>query len=104
MQHVPVDHVGERSKAAVRVIRGANGSACGPVGGRARQRSAAVRVIGETGDVLVGIVGAEVIEQKKRIEMAQRRRTDGAVDRDAGPFCYWRGLDQAFDLFSTHVK
>lgn len=43
--HVPVDHVGERYKAAVRVV-------------------------GKSGDIFVGVVATEMVEHEKWVEVA----------------------------------
>src|SRR3546814_825630 len=45
---------------------------------------AAVRMAGETGDVVLGLVGAELVEQQERIELRQRRAADDAGELDPG--------------------
>ena len=79
MHHVTIEHVGERNKTAVRVIR-------------------------KAGDVLVWIIAAEVVEHQKRIKVTQRWRTNGAVDLDTCPFGKRRGMNEAFDFSGAHVQ
>src|SRR3546814_3329131 len=45
---------------------------------------AAVRMAGETGDVVLGLVGAELVEQQERIELRQRLAADDAGELDPG--------------------
>src|SRR3546814_13544241 len=45
---------------------------------------AAVRMAGETGDVVLGLVGAELVEQQERIELRPRRAADDAGELDPG--------------------
>ena len=45
---------------------------------------AAVRVIGKAGDVVLGPVGAELIEHEERIKVRQLRLADDAAQLDAG--------------------
>ena len=76
--HVAVEHVGERDETAMRMIR-------------------------KTGDVLVGIVAAEMVEHQERIEILQRRRAQGAMHSDAGPFGNGDGVDLLLDGTDVHV-
>ena len=59
-------------------------------------------MIGETRDVLVGIVAAEMIEHQKRIEMLQAWGTDRAMDGYASAFCERRGLNELLYMSSDH--
>src|SRR3546814_9218770 len=45
---------------------------------------AAVRMAGATGDVVLGLVGAELVAQQERIELRQRRAADDAGELDPG--------------------
>src|SRR5450756_2144212 len=58
---------------------------------------AAVGVPGETGEVVVRIVRLEVVEQKERVEVVERRCGDAASQADAGALDDGRRLDHAFD-------
>ncbi len=51
---------------------------------------AAVRVPGEPGEVLVGVVGAEVVQQQEGIEPGDRIEAEHPVQPDARPF---QGVD-----------
>ena len=57
--HAPVEHVGDGLEAAMRMV-------------------------GEAGEVVLGAVGAELVQHQERIEHVQLRRADHARQLDAG--------------------
>ena len=59
MQHVTIEHIGHGFKAAVRMT-------------------------GKTGDVIVGVFRAELVEHQKGIEPRLRRLADAPAQFDAG--------------------
>src|SRR5690606_33912608 len=58
---------------------------------------AAMRMAGETGDVVFGLVGAELVEQQERIELRQRRAADDAGELDPGAVRRGAAADLADD-------
>ena len=62
-----------------------------------------MRVVRETGNIVVRIITLEMIQHQKRIEVSQRRRTDAAMHRHTGAFGDLVGLDSLFDM-ALHVN
>ena len=56
---------------------------------------AAVRMVGEARDVVIGPVAVEVVEHQEGIQGPKGRGSDGAVDGDAGPLGETGCLDEA---------
>ena len=72
MAHAAIQHVGDRLEAAMRVIR-------------------------KAGDVVFGLVRAELIEQQKRIEIRKLRLPDHARELHARPIGRRHPAHHAFD-------
>jgi hypothetical protein len=72
MAHAPVEHVGHRLEAAMRMIR-------------------------EARDVVLGLVGAELIQHEERIKVGKLRLPDDARELDAGAVRGRHALDDAPD-------
>ena len=96
----PLDVAGAEAAAvaeAVAVLDGAGEH----VGDRL---DAAMRMPREAGEVVVGTIVAEVVEQQKRIELGGVAESERAAQLDAGAF--ERGLrrDDSFDSSDGHVR
>ena len=57
---------------------------------------------GKAGEVILGPVVAEIVEQQERIELAGVAEPEGAVQLHAGAFHGGRGLDDALDRSNGH--
>src|SRR3546814_10871188 len=75
--HVPGQHVGDRLEAAMRML-------------------------GETGDVVVGTVGAELVQQQEWIEHVQPGLADDAFQLHAGTVGRVGAADAAGDVAIAH--
>ena len=58
---------------------------------------------GKPGEVVVGAVVAEIVEQQERIELVGVAEPEGALQLDAGAFHGGGGLDDALDGSNGHV-
>jgi hypothetical protein len=69
---------------------------------------AAVRVPGKSAPVIVGVVGAEGVEQQEGIELGDLREAERALEMDAGALNGRLALpdlpDRAVDLSALHVS
>ena len=63
---------------------------------------AAVRMPGEAGEVVVGIVVAEIVQQQERIELLGLAEAEGAAQLHAGALHGRLGLDDAFHGTDGH--
>lgn len=54
---------------------------------------AAMRMVGEAGDVILGPVGAELIEQQESINLAEHQLADDANETYAGAVRGWQAAD-----------
>jgi hypothetical protein len=66
--------------------------------------NAAVRMPWETGQIILGNVVAEIIEQKERVEIRGVTETKGPPQMDAGTFERWFRSDQLFNRSNRHGK
>ena len=57
---------------------------------------------GKAGEIVVGTVVAEIVEQQERIELAGVAEAEGAAQLDAGAFDGGLGLDDALDGSDGH--
>ena len=58
---------------------------------------AAMRMVGKSGDVLVGLVRAERVEHQERIETLLQVLRENARQLDAGAVTGWNAADDTFD-------
>src|SRR5690606_10167820 len=72
MAHAPVEHVGDGLEAPVRVLR-------------------------ETGDVVLRALGAEFVQQQERVQLRQRRAADHPGQAHAGAVGSGHAADDALD-------
>ena len=63
---------------------------------------AAMRMPGEAGEVVLGDVVAEVVEQEERIEVGGVAEAEGAAEMDAGAFEGGLGFDKPLDGSNGH--
>jgi hypothetical protein len=63
---------------------------------------AAVRVPGESGEIVFGDVIAEVVEEEEGVEVAGGSEAEGAAEVDSGAFEGGLGLDYAFYWANGH--
>ena len=63
---------------------------------------AAVRMPGKAGEVVVGTVVAEIVEQQERVELAGVAEAEGAPQLDAGALDRGLGGDDALDRSDGH--
>ena len=64
---------------------------------------AAVGMPGKAGEVVLGSLVPEVIEEKEGIEALRLAETECAAELDAGPFHGRGGLDEALDWPNGHA-
>ncbi len=57
-----------------------------------------VRVHGEPGNIVLGIIRAKVVKQQERVYIVQLGQGDTPLKLDAGPFQYRARLDEALHL------
>lgn len=62
-----------------------------------------MRMVRKSGDVLVWVIAAKVVQQQKRVQIAQRRRADAGVNRDARAFGYFKGGNVLTDSACCHA-
>ncbi len=77
MQHVAVKHVGHGLETAVRMA-------------------------GKAGDVIVRVLGAELVEHQERIEALELRAADAAAELHACAVGSGDGLDDALESACSH--
>ena len=63
---------------------------------------AAMRMPGKAGEIVLGNVVAEVVEQQEGIEVGRVAEAEGAAQMDARAFERGLGLDEAFDGSNGH--
>ena len=63
---------------------------------------AAVRVPGKSGEVVLGNVVAEIVEEQERVEVVGVAEAEGAAQMHSGTFERGLGLDEALDGANGH--
>ena len=64
---------------------------------------AAMRMPGKSGEIVLGNVVAEIVEQQERIELVRVAEAEGAAQMDSRTFECGLGLDEALDGSNGHL-